>query len=128
MAKTLSAPANTAHGKHQVHTLLAAARARDTRPRKHAVVGSKVQCAEQAASKARFAAGFGSVAAASMARMATHKMVPCKEAVVVYAATEHTSFCEQVGSELGCNGLPPLSLAVSPGVAKVGHDGGDGAR
>lgn len=50
------------------------------------------------------------------------------EAVVVHATAGHTRFCEQVGSELGCNGLPPLSLAVSPGIAKVGHNCGDGAR
>lgn len=38
-----------------------------------------------------------------------------------------TSFCQQVGSELGSNRLSSLSLAVSPGIAKVWHDCRDGS-
>lgn len=47
------------------------------------------------------------------------------EAVVMMQQL-HTSFGEQVGSELGCDGLPALSLAVCPGIAKVWHDCCDG--
>lgn len=32
-----------------------------------------------------------------------------------------TCFSDHVGHELGCNRLPPLGLAVCPGIAKVRH-------
>ena len=47
--------------------------------------------------------------------------------MIQVGAKGHTSFCEQVGCELGCNGLPALCFAVGPRIAKIGHDCCDGA-
>ena len=116
-----------AHGRHQVHTLLAAARSRYTRPQKHAVVWGPEYSVQNKLHPKQ-----------GLQRVLEVLLLPewlewlhikwCLGKVVVYAATGHTSFCKQVGSELGCNGLPPLSLTVSPGIAKVRHDCSDGTR